>query len=235
MIFMRTLIGSLLLSLSLSGGAGVLPNFKADYKVEAYGAHGNGYQEFHVDKNGHYKYKAVTKGKYVLIPLTIIETSEGEWRGSIPVPHKYRFKVNSSFVTKHREIDFDWKNKVAHANDYGKKKKADIPLKAGMQDVASYQLAMRQAAREGKSNIEFKLIRKNTIRDYAFKKAKNPRFNMKTVAGKIEVLKYLRIKGKHRRTEVYLIPKQDYLLGRIARFKKDKCEAVAQLTNHQSV
>ena len=145
--------------------------------------------------------------------ITLEETASLQWNGCLPVPrHFSRFKKR---IFKKKLIDqqtFNWPAKWVTAQH--KKRILKLPVTPGTYDPLSYQLALRCDLKLGKTQFEYKVVRKTKIKHYRFKVTGEE--TIKTPLGILPTVIVKRISdGDDKQTVLWFSKKHDFTLVKL--------------------
>jgi len=147
-------------------------------------------------------------------------------------PLHYRATDGTSANERGADVTFDWD--AAHASGIYENVKVDLPLKAGVQDDLSIQVALLYALRQGRVPATLSMIDKNTIRDYSYRQQGTA--TITTRLGSIDTVIYAsHHEGSPRTTRFWCAPSRGYVPMRVEQQRLDEVEwsmAIETLESH---
>jgi len=136
-------------------------------------------------------------------------------------PLHYRATDGTSANDRGADVTFDWD--TAHASGTYENVKVDLPLKAGVQDDLSIQVALLYALRQGRVPSSLSMIDKNSIRDYSYRQEGVA--TISTRLGNIETVIYAsHHEGAPRTTRFWCAPSKGYVPLRVEQKRLDEVE-----------
>jgi hypothetical protein len=136
-------------------------------------------------------------------------------------PLHYRATDGTSANERGADVTFDWD--VSHASGTYENVKVDLPLKPGVQDDLSVQIALLYALRQGHAPSSLSMIDKNSIRDYGYRQEGTAAIT--TPLGSIETVIYAsRHEGSPRTTRFWCAPSKGYIPLRVEQKRLDEVE-----------
>ncbi|WP_428240419.1 DUF3108 domain-containing protein [Gynuella sp.] len=150
----------------------------------------------------------------------IEETSEFSIQQNKVLPVHFQSDSHFSFFSEKKEITFDHQNsKISIKVD---KDQRTLDLKADVFDPHSYQIHLANQIREGKDNIEFRVIRYKRPLVYSYQVAGEEWLN--TAAGKLLTVKVKQVRGVDKKEDyfVWLAKDYGYIPIQFEHYKKDK-------------
>ena len=136
-------------------------------------------------------------------------------------PLHYRATDGTSANERGADVTFDWD--AAHASGIYENVKVDLPLKAGVQDDLSIQVALMYALRQGRVPATLSMIDKNSIRDYSYRQQGTA--TITTRLGSIDTVIYAsHHEGSPRTTRFWCAPSRGYVPMRVEQQRLDEVE-----------
>jgi len=136
-------------------------------------------------------------------------------------PLHYQAQDGSSANERGADVTFDWA--AAHASGIYENVKVDLPLKPGVQDDLSIQIALLYALRRGQAPSDLSMIDKNTIRDYTYRQQGNETID--TRLGRIDTVVYAsHHEGSPRTTRFWCAPSKGFVPMRVEQKRLDSVE-----------
>lgn len=134
---------------------------------------------------------------------TTFKLSNGKIQPSI-----YFYEQINGSKEKRIKISFDWDKKMAYGSDNNGQ--WEVPLEEGTLDKLLYQLIVMQDLKQGKRNLQYKIVDKGKIKTYI------PNFlgteSVSTGQGKLETLKYQKVaEDGERSTTLWCAPNLHFL------------------------
>ncbi len=127
-------------------------------------------------------------------------------------PLHYRATDGTSANERGADVTFDWD--AAHASGTYENVKVDLPLKPGVQDDLSIQIALLYALRQGRVPNSLSMIDKNSIRDYSYRQEGVA--TIKTSLGTIDTVIYAsHHEGSPRTTRFWCAPSKGFIPVRV--------------------
>jgi hypothetical protein len=123
-------------------------------------------------------------------------------------PLHYQADDGTSGNSRGADVSFDWD--AMHASGHYSGAVVDLPLRAGVQDDLSVQIAMLAAVRAGHVPQNLSIIDKNTIRDYDYRRLGEE--TILTALGSLETVVYAsQHPGSPRITRFWCAPARGYV------------------------
>jgi hypothetical protein len=123
-------------------------------------------------------------------------------------PLHYQADDGSSGNSRGADVRFDWD--AMHASGTYSGAAVDLPLRAGVQDDLSVQIAMLAAVRAGRVPQNLSIIDRNTIRDYDYRRLGDER--LVTALGTLDTVVYAsQHPGSPRITRFWCAPEHGYV------------------------
>jgi hypothetical protein len=136
-------------------------------------------------------------------------------------PLSYNAEDGTSATKRDADIKFDWVQN--HASGVYEDTPVDMPLKPGIQDDLSVQLAMFVQLLQGKTPANISLINKNSVREYRYTREGDA--TIATPMGPIATVIYRSEREGSRRVNRYwCAPAKGYLPMRVEQKKDDSVE-----------
>jgi hypothetical protein len=136
-------------------------------------------------------------------------------------PLHYRANDGTSGNERGADVTFDWD--AAHASGTYENVKVDLPLKPGVQDDLSIQIALIYALRQGRVPPNLSMIDKNSIRDYSYRQEGVA--TITTRLGSIETVIYAsHHEGAPRTTRFWCAPSKGFVPLRVEQKRLDEVE-----------
>jgi Protein of unknown function (DUF3108) len=136
-------------------------------------------------------------------------------------PLHYRATDGSSANERGADVTFDWETN--HASGSYENVKVDLPLKPGVQDDLSIQIALLYALRQGRVPSSLSMIDKNSIRDYSYRQE-----GVATIAthlGSLDTVIYAsHHEGSPRTTRFWCAPSKGFVPVRVEQKRLDDVE-----------
>jgi hypothetical protein len=145
-------------------------------------------------------------------------------------PLSYRATDGSAANTRGADVHFDWDS--AHASGTYEAVSLDLPLKSGVQDDLSIQIALLVALRQGHAPGVLSLIDKNSIRDYSY--SREGEETIATQLGQMQTVVYAsHHEGSPRVTRFWCAPSKGFLPVRIQQKRLDSVEWTMEIQTLQ--
>jgi len=164
----------------------------------------------------------VARGIFRLaLPDAITQTSDFSIVNGQVRPSTYVADDGSDDTSRDVSLKFDWeKNRVT---GIAEDKPVDQPLKPGVQDSLSVQIALMCALAAGESPKSFHLIDKDEVKEYQYTREGNA--TLDTPIGKLDTVVYTsQRQGASRLTRLWIAPSLGYLPVRAEQIRKGKRE-----------
>lgn len=214
---MRALLSAALLAF-LPFTAQALEPFNAEYTADfqQMPVSGNTTRTLQQDGNGVWKLQLSAS----MLVATLEEESRLQLQNGRLIPVSYRFERKGLGKNKSMAYDFDWQN--LSVSGHYREKPITLPLKKGLLDRASYQLALQQDVASGKKNMSYEVLDNDKISTYEFRVLGTETVN--TRVGNINAIHVERVRDSNassRRTELWFAPEWDYLLVQLMQRETD--------------
>ena len=105
-------------------------------------------------------------------------------------PLKYRFERGGLGSSKKVKQDFNWAQKTVTGSD--RDKPINLPLNIGLQDKASYQVALQLDVADGKKSMSYQVVDGDEVETYDFRVLGEE--TVRTRAGLIDAIKVERVR-----------------------------------------
>jgi hypothetical protein len=136
-------------------------------------------------------------------------------------PLHYLATDGTSANERGADVTFDWD--AAHASGTYENVKVDLPLKPGVQDDLSIQIALLYGLRQGQVPPILSMIDKNSIRDYSYRQ--EGLATITTPLGSIETVIYAsHHEGSPRTTRFWCAPSKGYVPLRVEQKRLNEVE-----------
>jgi hypothetical protein len=136
-------------------------------------------------------------------------------------PLSYHATDGTSANERGADVTFDWDS--GRASGVYEGVKVDLPLKTGLQDDLSIQIALLYALRQGRAPGDLSMIDKNSIRDYNYVR-EGPQ-TIDTKLGRIDTVVYAsNHPGSPRVTRFWCAPSRGYVPVRVEQKRIDSVE-----------
>jgi hypothetical protein len=136
-------------------------------------------------------------------------------------PLSYHATDGTSANERGADVTFDWD--AGHASGVYEGVKVDLPLKSGVQDDLSIQIALLFALRQGQVPANLSMIDKNSLRDYSYRREGTE--TIATKLGRIETVVYAsHHEGSPRVTRFWCAPAKGYVPVRVEQKRLDSVE-----------
>jgi hypothetical protein len=139
--------------------------------------------------------------------------------GTEPLSYKASDGTNSD--KRAVDVKYDWDSK--HLTGVYEQTKVDLPLKLGVQDDASVQVAMMVELLRGRTPDHFELLNKDSVREYRY--AREGETKLKTPLGEIATIIYRSQKANSPRvTRFWCAPDRGYIPMKVEQKRGDDVE-----------
>lgn len=136
-------------------------------------------------------------------------------------PQSYKAEDGTKATNRDADVKFDWAQ--GHASGTYEDTPIDMPLKPGVQDDLSVQLAMFVQLLKGKTPENISLINKNSVREYRYVREGDE--TITTPMGPIATVIYRSEReGSSRVNRYWCAPSKGYLPMRVEQKKRDSVE-----------
>jgi hypothetical protein len=136
-------------------------------------------------------------------------------------PLSYHATDGTSANERGADVTFDWDS--GRASGVYEGVKVDLPLKSGLQDDLSIQIALLYALRQGRAPGDLSMIDKNSIRDYSYLREGTQTIDTKL--GRIDTVVYAsHHPGSPRVTRFWCAPSRGYVPVRVEQKRIDSVE-----------
>jgi hypothetical protein len=141
-------------------------------------------------------------------------------------PLHYKADDGTSSGKRNSDLQFDWEhNRVTGVYETVK---VDMPLRPGIQDDLSVQIALMVELLAGHTHAQLALIDQNSVREYEY--TREGEESVSTPLGKIDTVIYRsQKKGSPRVTRFWCAPQQGYIPMRVEQKKGDEVQWSMQL------
>jgi hypothetical protein len=156
----------------------------------------------------------------VAFPDEITQVSEFTLNGAVR-PLLFRGDDGSDSTSRDVRLDFDWS--VPRASGVAENKKVDLPLRPGVQDPLSAQIALMCEIAAARAPDQYWILDKNRIKEYEYRS--EGRAALRTAVGELEtVIWSSRRPGSDRITRVWYAPSRGYAPVRAERLRGGNVE-----------
>jgi hypothetical protein len=136
-------------------------------------------------------------------------------------PLSYKASDGTSSDKRTVDVKYDWDNK--HLTGVYEQTKVDLPLKPGVQDDASVQVAMMVELLRGRTPDHFELLNKDSVREYRY--TREGEAKLKTPLGEIQTVVYRSQKANSPRvTRFWCAPDRGYIPMKVEQKRGDDVE-----------
>jgi len=161
------------------------------------------------------------RGLGMLYPMRPQMQSEIRIDAQNVLPVRYHATDGTRNNERGADVTFDWQSERASGTYQGVA--VDLPIKPGVQDDLSTQIALLLALRQGRTPGEVSLIDKNTLRDYSYRREGTE--TLATKLGRIETVIYAsHHEGSPRVTRYWCAPSKGQLPLRVQQKRLDEVE-----------
>jgi hypothetical protein len=156
----------------------------------------------------------------VAFPDEITQISEFTLNGTVR-PLLFRGDDGSDSTSRDVRLDFDWS--VPRVSGVAENKKVDLPLRPGMQDPLSAQIALMFELAAARAPAQYWILDKNRIKEYEYRS--EGRAALRTAVGELDtVIWSSRRPGSDRVTRVWYAPSRGYAPVRAERLRGGNVE-----------
>jgi len=177
--------------------------------------------EQHPDGTWDYSSHSEPRGLGFLYPMRPKLESVMRIGGDGVQPLHYRATDGTSANEHGADVTFDWD--AVHASGSYENVKVDLPLKPGVQDDLSIQIALLYALRQGRVPSGLSMIDKNSIRDYSYRQE-----GMATITTRLGSIDTVIYASHHehspRTTRFWCAPSKGYVPLRVEQKRLDEVE-----------
>jgi hypothetical protein len=164
------------------------------------------------------------------LPDTITQTSHFAIEDGTVVPSRYVGDDGSSDTSRDVSLTFDWE--AGRVTGTAENKRVDQPVKRGVQDSLSVQIALMCALAEGRTPSGFQLIDKDEVKEYTYTREREE--TLDTPLGKLETVVFLSQKaGSSRATRMWIAPALGYVPARAEQTRRGKREFLLQIRSFE--
>ncbi len=207
-----------------------LTPFSADFEVIYRGMNaGSTTLELSAEGGGRWRYvsRANARGVFKLaLAGEIRQTSQFVLSDGTPRPLRYVADDGTEDVQRDIRLDFDWR--AGRVRGTAEAQPVDLPLREGLQDGMSVQIALMSALQGGRSPERFFLIDKDEIKEYLYESLGSAR--LRTAAGELDtVIWSSRRPGSDRVTRVWYAPALGHAPVQAERRRGDRTEWTMRL------
>lgn len=141
-------------------------------------------------------------------------------------PLTYHADDGTSSTKRDADVQFDWEH--GRATGTYEDVKVDMPLKKGIQDDLSVQIALMVDLIDGRTPDRFEMIDKNTVREYRYTREGDE--SLDTPLGKVATVIYRSQKeGSPRITRFWVAPSRGFIPLRVEQKKGDEVQWTLQV------
>ncbi len=215
---MRSALALTLALLGLPASALALEPFSAQYTADFQSVPVSGSATRQLQQNEDGSWSLQFRASMLIAALS--EHSRFRQEGSRLLPLRYELERSGLGKSKHILHDFDWDRGQVSGNDRGKP--VQLPLKGGMLDKATYQLALQEDVAAGKTAMTYEVLDGDEVETFDFRVL--GREQVQTATGSVEAIKVERVRDPSRsarQTTLWFAPQWDYLLVRLHQTEKD--------------
>lgn len=214
---MRALFSAALLAW-LPFSAHALETFTAEYTADAQQApiSGSALRSLQKDNDGVWTLRFQAS----LLVATLEEESRLQLNNGRWVPLRYQFERSGFGKAKSVAYLFDWQAKTV--SGHYRDTPINLPLKAGLLDKSSYQLALQHDLATGRTPLRYDVLDGDKISTYDFRVIGTE--TVKTGVGTMSAVHVERVRENNtsnRRTELWFAPEWDHLLVRLMQREND--------------
>lgn len=215
----RALALAALLALpGLSSSAMALESFSASYTADFQPVPVSGTAERSLQKNSDGSWHLQFRASMLVAGLS--EDSQFRYEKQHFQPLSYQFNRSGLGKSKQINLQFDWTAQQITGTD--RDKPLRLPLKAGVLDKSTYQLALQQDVAAGKTSMSYQVMDGRGIDTYDFRVQGKEQVQIAT--GQVEAIKVERVRDpakSSRQTTLWFAPQWDYLLVRLHQTETD--------------
>ena len=207
-----------------------LTPFSADFEIVYRGMNaGSTTLELTAEGGERWRYvsRANARGVFKLaLAGEIRQTSQFVLSNGTPRPLRYVADDGTEDVQRDIRLDFDWR--AGRVRGTAEARPVDLPLREGLQDGMSVQIALMRELQEGRAPQRFLLIDKDEIKEYLYESLGPAR--LRTAAGELDtVIWSSRRPGSDRVTRVWYAPSLGHLPVQAERRRGDRTEWTMRL------
>ena len=207
-----------------------LTPFSADFEIVYRGMNaGSTTLELTAEGGERWRYvsRANARGVFKLaLAGEIRQTSQFMLSNGTPRPLRYVADDGTEDVQRDIRLDFDWR--AGRVRGTAEAQPVDLPLREGLQDGMSVQIALMSALQGGRSPERFFLIDKDEIKEYLYESLGSAR--LRTAAGEFDtVIWSSRRPGSDRVTRVWYAPALGHAPVQAERRRGDRTEWTMRL------
>jgi hypothetical protein len=207
-----------------------LTPFSADFEIVYRGMNaGSTTLELTAEGGERWRYvsRANARGVFKLaLAGEIRQTSQFVLSNGTPRPLRYVADDGTEDVQRDIRLDFDWR--AGRVRGTAEARPVDLPLREGLQDGMSVQIALMRELQEGRAPQRFFLIDKDEIKEYLYESLGPAR--LRTAAGELDtVIWSSRRPGSDRVTRVWYAPSLGHLPVQAERRRGDRTEWTMRL------
>jgi hypothetical protein len=207
-----------------------LTPFSADFEIVYRGMNaGSTTLELTAEGGERWRYvsRANARGVFKLaLAGEIRQTSQFVLSNGTPRPLRYVADDGTEDVQRDIRFDFDWR--AGRVRGTAEARPVDLPLREGLQDGMSVQIALMRELQEGRAPQRFFLIDKDEIKEYLYEFLGPAR--LRTAAGELDtVIWSSRRPGSDRVTRVWYAPSLGHLPVQAERRRGDRTEWTMRL------
>ena len=202
-----------------------LTPFSADFEIVYRGMNaGSTTLELTAEGGERWRYvsRANARGVFKLaLAGEIRQTSQFVLSNGTPRPLRYVADDGTEDVQRDIRLDFDWR--AGRVRGTAEARPVDLPLREGLQDGMSVQIALMRELQEGRAPQRFFLIDKDEIKEYLY--VDEGRATLRTVAGELDTVVWSsRRPNSDRVTRVWYAPSLGFLPVQAERKRGDRLE-----------
>ena len=207
-----------------------LTPFSADFEVIYRGMNaGSTTLELTAEGGERWRYvsRANARGVFkIALAGEIRQTSQFVLSDGTPRPLRYVADDGTEDVQRDIRLEFDWR--AGRVRGTAEAQPVDLPLREGLQDAMSVQIALMSALQVGGSPQRFFLIDKDEIKEYLYESLGSAR--LRTAAGELDtVIWSSRRPGSDRVTRVWYAPALGHVPVQAERRRGDRTEWTMRL------
>ncbi len=145
-------------------------------------------------------------------------------------PVSYQARDGTSSTRRAIDVKYDWDH--SHLTGVYEDTPVDLPLKAGVQDDASVQVAMMVELLRGRTPDRFQLLNKNAVREYRY--TREGEATLQTPIGSIATVIYKSTReGSPRVTRFWCAPDRGYIPMRVEQTRGKDVEWTMEIRSLQ--
>jgi len=169
-----------------------------------------------------------TEGLMALIGIKVTERSKWDIKDGEIRPLDYLYR-QSGLQSRKITMQFDWPNKLIHAQVKGEKRELDIV--PGMYDNLLYQVAISRDLKAGKQTLDYVVAENGKIKKYHIVQAGHDK--LETPLGTLDTIKLeKRNPGSKRQTTLWCAPSLNYLPVRMDHIETNGEETSAVIRSY---